>query len=172
MPFNDALRLQVMSILTSRVAKIANEAKNNASWSQDIPSAISSTSTTMPSADTYRCTIVVDGKEGSGAPQAAAYEFGSGEHRTRISVRGEGPGLYPIEAVNVPLLKFWWKKRNVLFVGPWLPYGHPGVAPRPFLQPAIDKNLDDLKSNLAGAFKNAWLVTNPKVIVIHGNKPV
>lgn len=79
------------------------------------------------------------------APDAAAWEYGSGLHRTRTT-----PGKYPIDAKNyvakygqfkgMPVLIFWWEKRSRLFVGPHV--NHPGIVARPYLLPALMDNVD------------------------------
>ena len=65
------------------------------------------------------------------APEARAYELGSGIH-------GAEHATYPIEAKNVPNLVFFWEKADRYFVGPRV--DHPGVAARPYLFPAVAKN--------------------------------
>lgn len=77
------------------------------------------------------------------APDAAAWEYGSGLHRTKGS-----PNKYSIDAVNVPDLVFWWEREQVLFVGPHV--NHPGIAARPYLQPAVRDNLDRIKAEFLG----------------------
>lgn len=85
------------------------------------------------------------------APDAGAWEYGSGIHRTKGT-----PGLYPIAAKNVPNLVFWWEKRQKFFVGPALPFGHPGIVARPYLRPALwdNKNLiiDIIKKAASGVY--------------------
>lgn len=72
------------------------------------------------------------------APEARAYEYGSGIHSTK------GPKTkYSIDAKNVPNLVFFWKNRNKMFVGPHV--NHPGVEAQPYLRPAIDANLPNLR---------------------------
>lgn len=75
--------------------------------------------------------------------EAAAYEYGSGIH-------GNNKSKYPITAKNYPTLTFmgtnawagtliWWRRE----------IKHPGVAARPFLEPAKkatrQKNLEDFR---------------------------
>ena len=81
----------------------------------------------------------------------AAYEWGSGIHR-KSKVRG-APAKYPIVATNYPTLQF----NGTNGYPPENPGGiiriekvmHPGVAPRPFLEPAKRKtreqNLEDIR---------------------------
>jgi hypothetical protein len=112
----------------------------------------------------YSIDVSIDISEGA-APEAPAYEWGSGEHRTRGS-----PGLYPIEAKNVPNLVFWWEKGQKWFVGAKLPYGHPGVAPRPYIEPSIQESTPKIKEILGKNFKASILVGVPKVEVISAEK--
>lgn len=65
------------------------------------------------------------------APEARAYELGSGIH-------GPTGQTYPINAKNVPNLVFFWQKKGRWFVGPHV--DHPGVAAKPYLAPAAQKN--------------------------------
>ena len=79
----------------------------------------------------------------------SAFEWGSGEHRTRGN-----PAKYIIRAKNYPLLVFEGTNE---FVGKKIAVPsvmHPGVNPRPFLAPAKrqtrQQNLEDLRrTNLA-----------------------
>lgn len=71
----------------------------------------------------------------SDAPDARAWEYGSGLHSTR------GPqAKYSIDAKNVPNLVFWWEKEQKWFVGPHV--NHPGIPARPYLRPALYDNKD------------------------------
>lgn len=72
------------------------------------------------------------------APEARAYEYGSGIHSTK------GPKMkYSIDAINAPNLVFWWKNGNKWFVGPHV--DHPGVAASPYLRPAVEANLPNIR---------------------------
>jgi len=95
---------------------------------------------------------------GEKAPYAAAYEWGSGLHATKSA-----PRLYPIVAKNAPNLVFFWQERGKWFVGPRLPIGHPGVAPKPYIKPSIDENKVEMKKILAREFK---------IAVLAGTKPL
>lgn len=97
----------------------------------------------------------------SGAPEGRAYEYGSGIHSTReeMSDFQQGPGeLYDIYAKNVPNLKFWWENGGKIYFGPKLTYGHPGVAPRPYLRPALEaytpSTLNRLKADILGVVRD------------------
>lgn len=106
----------------------------------------------------YSVDIKVDLKV---APAAAAYEWGSGIHATRGT-----PGLYPIKAKNAPELHFFWEKRGKWFMGFELPFGHPGVAPRPYLKPTIDETKVEFRKILGKGFKAEILQGVNKVEVI------
>lgn len=162
MPLNNTIIQNILKAMTIGIGKIADEARKNASWSSKIPGAIRVDPARVTSGGVFQEDIVTDLTK---APMAAAFEFGSGLHRTRGN-----PALYPIRARNAPELHFWWEKRQKWFVGVELPFGHPGVAPKPFIKPAIDSNLDDFRKELAKAFKEALLASVPKVTIIHGQK--
>ena len=105
--------------------------------------------------------LSIEVRVGKDAPMAVAYEFGSGIHRTRGT-----PGLYPIRAKNAPELSFFWENRRKWFKGVELPYGHPGVAPRPFIVPAIEKIVPKMKQELGKEVKAILLIGTQQVTVI------
>lgn len=76
------------------------------------------------------------------APEARAFELGSGIHSPT------SPSKYPIAARNAPNLVFWWERGGKWFVGKRLTYGHPGVAARPSMQPAMEQNLPLLRREI------------------------
>jgi hypothetical protein len=137
-----------MKALTEEANKIAQSARDKSSWSSTIKNAISVGVATTDGNDKYSIDIIVDTDPDTGAPQAPAFEYGSGLHATKYS-----PQLYPIEAVNAPNLVFWWEKGGKWFKGTRLPFGHPGVAPRPFLKPAMDENRLSFKNKALSLFK-------------------
>jgi len=94
----------------------------------------------------YSIDIVIDISEDA-APEAPAYEWGSGLRRTRGA-----PSEYPIEAKNVPNLVFWWEREQKLFVGKRLPIGHPGVEARPYISPTIKENMQEIKKIIGKDF--------------------
>ena len=70
------------------------------------------------------------------APEAAAFEFGSGLH-------GRKHEKYPIVAHNPPPnLVFFWKRKGRWFVGPSV--NHPGVKAEPALKPALEEVKDQI----------------------------
>ena len=75
------------------------------------------------------------------APEAGAYEYGSGIHATQGT-----KGTYPIVAKNAPNLVFWWEKKNKMFVGPSV--NHPGVAAKPYLAPAAQETKKSIRQKL------------------------
>lgn len=93
-------------------------------------------------------------------PAVLAFEYGSGIHATR----GE-KGLYPIKAKGADPLHFFWENRGKWFIGMELPFGHPGVAPRPFMKPAFDENKDEFRRIIGQGFKAEILAGQPKVII-------
>lgn len=88
--------------------------------------------------------VVVDVGE---APEAPAYEWGSGVHRTIGS-----PTKYEIKPREKKFLAFKWDKAESWMR--FLPDGrvlfrvvnHPGVAPRPFVRPAIQDTKDNIRT--------------------------
>ena len=140
----DSLILKELNI---ELRNIVSMAKSNASWSNKIPPAISSTPATTDGKGKYEATIQVDLKS---APMAAAFEFGSGVHRKDdpntyiIKNRTEGKMLV-IPASRWPNKRFNDDPAYLRFVN------HPGVAARPFLQPAITSRSFLLSRALAKA---------------------
>jgi hypothetical protein len=161
--FSQALDRRIIKGLTEQANKIAEKARTNASWSKDIPDAIG-VGKAQKTQKGYEISVIIDLKK---APQAAAFEYGSGLHRTKGV-----PSLYPIEAKN-PMwqpLHFYWEKGGKWFVGAKLPYGHPGVEAKPYLQPAIDSTRLDFISSLATLVKRAYLDSTVRVEVISAEK--
>lgn len=137
--------------LTGIVGRIAEDARRNASWSSKIPGAISVSSAEQSDAG-VKISILVDLEK---APEARAFEYGSGERATKGTAQ-----RYPIRAKNVNFLKFWWEREQKWFVGKQVM--HPGVEARPYLQPAIEAHMDELKGALGKAFKEDLLADIPK----------
>lgn len=148
--------------LQSALQKVVDQARRNASWSSSIPDAIS-VGRVVEHGTLLECSIIVNLKEGSGAPEAAAFEYGSGEHATRNA------GKYLIKPKNVSALAFFWPGHEP-------PYGsrkfigiaddgrylfkyveHPGVEARPYLAPAIKQLMPEVRKVLAKSFKDAYL---------------
>lgn len=83
----------------------------------------------------------------SDAPDARAWEYGSGLHATKGS-----QDYIPILAKNVPNLVFFWEREGRMFVGPFV--SHPGITARPYLHPALDQHRDEIKSIIQESIRN------------------
>lgn len=111
--------------------------------------------------------IKIDGNE---APMAAAFEYGSGLHRTRGT-----PSFIDIYPRNKPFLAIprsrWPSYVPPPDVDPVIlrHVQHPGIVARPFVLPAILKNKTELRTELGRAFKTQVLlgVERETVIEIH-----
>lgn len=153
--FLDPLMLRV---LNEEASKIAEKARQNASWSSKIPGAIRSNPAEIISDGVYQVSITVDTSE-NGAPMARAFEYGSGERATR----GEKKDYkIPKEPTGV---SFLWKYPSPLgrkkvpgdeFVS-FAQIYHPGVAPKPYLRPAFEKNKPSMKTRFASFIKRGLL---------------
>ena len=139
------------SVLVSSANAIAKDARANASWSSTIPGAIEVGESQFKDFVGF-ITVKVDGDK---APSATAFEFGSGEHRTKGN-----PERYPIRAKeDGGYLAFHWENEPPEMANaPHLPDGrillrevmHPGVEPIPFLAPAVLKNLGFIRRKILG----------------------
>lgn len=144
----------IMREITTSAGDLAETARKNASWSSKIPGAIEVSEAQTDGAGKYWIDIKVDLKK---APMAAAFEYGSGIHRK------EGGSLYPIKARNAPNLVFFWEKEDKWFVGKELPHGHPGVAARPYLAPAVEANKKTIRERLLKAFVAGYRDAVPRI---------
>lgn len=127
---------------------------------EGLPSVISDATSIEPAQATDiggSIDIVIDLKK---APMARAFEVGSGIHSTRGNA-----SKYPIVPVNASALawsedkwKSWsgvvpWGSPKFIGLAGQLPGGkflfrkveHPGVAPRPYIQPSIETSLPEIK---------------------------
>lgn len=95
------------------------------------------------------------------APFAAAFEWGSGLHAKRGNA-----ALYPISARNAPQLHFWWEERGKWFMGEKLPFGHPGIVAKPYIEPTLTENREEFRKILRREFKAAVMLGVPQVTVI------
>lgn len=91
-------------------------------------------STPVQSGNTYSIEIGADLDK---APEARAYELGSGIH-------SQSGAKYPIIAKNAPNLVFYWEREGRYFVGKKV--NHPGVEARPYLKPAIEDTQADIRA--------------------------
>ncbi len=155
MPFNKMRGLFLSKTLTVIADIIARAARRNASWSSRIPGAISVESV-KGNNNAQTITIKVDGNK---APHAVAFELGSGIHDEST------PKKYMIAPRNAPRLVFPIERWPNYVPPPYVdvavfpgeisgkPYVmHPGVAARPYLEPAIRENLFWLTNKIADTF--------------------
>lgn len=166
------LRTNIVSSLTEILGKIAEQARKTASWSSEIPDAIRVGEVKEQDGQFFG-EIIVDLNI---APQGAAFEFGSGIHATKGT-----PGTYVIKPKNKSALAFDWPghesgmKPGPKFIG----YGrdgkllftyvdHPGVAPKPYLHPAITQYRSEMRDKLKSAFKRAFVDVGVTEITVGG----
>ena len=135
-PLRDIFDSKIRTLLTQEAAALADRARAKAP-TERIRSNIE-VGQVRKEGDKYSIAVSVSLKK---APEAGAYEYGSGFHATQGT-----PGKYPIVAKNAPNLVFWWEKRNKLFVGPSV--NHPGVAPRPYLKPAAQETKKTIREKM------------------------
>lgn len=164
---NDILR-DLNATFQKYLEKVVNDAKINASWSKTIPKAIKLGHINIDLSNRkLSAKIILDT---SIAPEAAAFEYGSGLHR-----KNKSPSKYiiaPKAGLFNGTLAFEWPGRNPNFPSGGkfiraLPNGkflfwyvdHPGVQARPYLAPAKEKNRAILKKELAKGFKQAYLTS-------------
>lgn len=107
-------------------------------------------------------------------PAAAAYEWGSGVHATRQKQGGRPPGEYPIpiQPTGVAFPKSRWPGYNPP-AGKQTPnyfyfaqIMHPGVAPRPFITPTLNDNINQYATMLSGSLIAEIFAGNEKVEVV------
>jgi len=180
--FNQILENRIIKELTVQAEKTAEKARQNASWSKSIPSAIG-VGKAEKTQNGYEVTITVDSRPDGPAPHAAAFEYGSGENREN----GE-KGKYVIAPKEATYLAFDWTPATVPWGSPKF-FGaaleskdstkgryffhfveHPGVKPKPYLQPAIDSTRAGFVTSIARLFKKAYLDSTVKVTVIDATK--
>ena len=154
----------MIKALTEEASRIAEKAKQNASWSSKIPNAIS-VGQAEKTATGYQVEIEIDSREDGPAPHAAAFEYGSGLY-------GEEKDTYLIEAKNAPKLAIprsrWPKYEPPPDTDPvilqWV--YHPGVKARPYMKPAIESEKKKVIRGIGRAFRNAYRDSTVKVTVI------
>lgn len=138
------LDAKVDDILLKSAEAIANDARANAP-TERIKSHIEiSPIQQTPEGKQIRIEVSLDEKDG--APEARAYELGSGIHSTSntVSPNQQGPGgKISIDKVNAPNLVFFWEKMDRWFIGPHV--DHPGVEAKPYLFPAGRKNTEKIR---------------------------
>lgn len=172
-----AIRLinnKLNAIVTQQLIQLGNDivakARSNASWSKEIPRAISLGEVKNENGK-FSLIIKVDSSPDGPAPQAAAYEYGSGIHNKN------NPQTYVIKPKNAPLLAFEWHpeyipwhsrkfayKRGDTFLFRYV--DHPGVAARPYLKPAMESSRKGISNALKNAFLRAYRESTVRVEVI------
>ena len=164
--FKQIFEGRILKELTVQASKIAEKAKENASWSKSIPNAIS-VEKAEKTPTGYEIVIKVDASEDGPAPHAAAFEYGSGLH-------GEKGKKYTIP--GMPWLAIprerWPKFAPPPDVDPVVlgSVQHPGVKARPYLQPAIESTRAGFVTNIAKLVKLAYLDSTVRVEVISAKK--
>lgn len=162
-------------IIISELARVARDtvakAQSNASWSSSIPNAISAGEVIVEGGK-YSIDIKLDTRRDGPAPEAAAFEFGSGIHSETQ------PGEYFITPKKAGSLAFPWNPKRIPWGSPkFLGFAddgrflfsyveHPGVAAKPYLRPAIQSTRKQLKSRLGRAFLTGLREASVKVTVI------
>ena len=105
--------------------------------------------------------IVIDTNKEHGAPMAGAFEWGSGIH-------GKGGDKYIIKGnplLAIPASR--WPNKKYNDDPAILPFvNHPGVAARPYIEPTIKENKDEIRKILAQGFKASILSEVQKVTII------
>ncbi len=161
--FKQIFESRILKELTIQASKIAEKAKTNASWSKSIPDAIG-VGKAQKTSNGYKVDVTIDLNK---APEAAAFEYGSGVH-------GEKGETYTIP--GVPFLAIprerWPKFEPPPDIDPVVLQSveHPGVEANPYLQPAIESTRAGLVSSVAKLFKRSYLDSTVKVTVISAKK--
>lgn len=164
---NNILR-DLNGIFQTSLEKIVEDAKTNASWSKKIPKAIKLGRVNVDLSNRQLSAKII--LDTSIAPEAAAFEYGSGLHR-----KNKSPSKYviaPKAGLFNGVLAFEWPGHNPNFPSGGkfiraLPNGkflfwyveHPGIQARPYLALAREKNRAMLKKELAKGFKQAFLTS-------------
>lgn len=163
MSIQSAIEARIIKELAALGNEIAEKARRNAAFDQRIANSIS-VSDVKKVGGRYTVTIRVDMNEETGAPEALAFERGSGIHNP------DNPNTYVIKPKEKPVLAFFWDQvdetsrtgKKFRGISPttgkalFTYVDHPGVAARPFLQPAIDSTKPTIPLKLLGAVKNGY----------------
>lgn len=174
---DSVFRDKIIKALTQAANEVVIDAKQNADRNnlpKEVAESISAGKVESRGNGSYSISITVDLDT---APMARAYEYGSGEH-------GDEGKAYKIPAGELGYLAFplarWPNYRpppNVkkTFVFPGMVSSkdyvmHPGVEAKPFLQPAIDDNLQDIGRLFSPLLKLAFKDVEPRVVFIKSDK--
>lgn len=161
--FKQIFEGRILKEITVQASKIAEKAKDNASWSSSIPDAIG-VGKAQKTSTGYKVDVTIDLNK---APEAAAFEYGSGLH-------GEKGETYTIP--GVPFLAIprerWPKYAPPPDVDPVVlrSVEHSGVKARPYLQPAIESTRAGFVTSIAKVFKRSYLDSTVRVTVISAKK--
>ena len=159
MPINSRMNAEMQTNLPRAANVLAGAIRGHAPTSK-IAGAVSVGQVTSPAAGSYAIDVIIDMKK---APEARAFEYGSGIHNPR------NPGTYEIHPKNVSLLAFYWDKvdKNSPTDGKFLGISnktgkalftyvdHPGVAARPYIRPSITEKSAEMRQIIGRAFSVA-----------------
>ncbi len=161
--FRQFLDSRMIKALTTQASRVAEQAKENASWSKSIPNAIG-VGKAEKTSDGFKVDVTVDLNK---APHAAAFEYGSGVH----GEKGETYTIPGMPWLAIPRER-WPKFAPPPDVDPVVlrSVQHPGVEAKPYLQPAIDQNRNRIREALGKVFKSAYLDSTVQVTVISAKK--
>lgn len=153
-----ALRGRIDTYISDALQESASEifrlAQQNASFDRTIVDNLSMTPVTKQDG-IYQVDIVINTNPETGAPEAPAFEYGSGIHATRGETK-----RYIIRPKRAPMLVFplsRWPdfepgrtpvapdKRGLFHLPSVM---HPGVRPRPLLNAAVQKGLNSWKMRM------------------------
>jgi hypothetical protein len=153
MPSSDIdMRAGERAVIVEAANLVARSARARAGWSKEIRNAIS-VSEVREWQGGLGIYVKVDL---SAAPMARAFEYGSGIHSTHATLSPQQIGTGgKILIQGNPLLVFpgtheWEGQTIVTRV-----VRHPGVAPRPYLKPAIQENRDRIREILSQAVRTS-----------------
>jgi hypothetical protein len=153
MPSSDVeVRASERGVIIEAANLVARSARARAGWSKEIRNAIS-VSEVREWQDGLGIYVRVDL---SIAPMARAFEYGSGIHATRDTMSPQQIGPRgKILIMGNPLLSFPGTNefKGQTIITPVV--RHPGVAPRPFLAPAIQENRDRIRKILSQAVRTS-----------------
>lgn len=178
--FISNLEPAVLKLLTVQGARLRDTAKQNASWSSRIPDAITLGEARKTGNGRYEIEVIVDasGDRETGAPHALAFERGSGlrgpERDDYLIEPREGSGgilviprsRWPkyVEDPDDEVMGIYRDPIRLAYV--W----HPGVKPRPYMQPAVDSIKEDFIFKATDVFLKAITGSTTKVIIIDAKK--
>lgn len=167
------LEAQIIKGLTSVGNDIATRARSNASKYPRIQQAIS-VGEVKSEGGRYTIEIKIDARAKGPAPEAAAFEYGSGIHNP------DNPQTYVIKPKNKNALAFFWDKvdadtkpgKKFIRISPttgkamFRYVDHPGVTADPYMKPAIDSIRTKIPLFFGGLILKAYRNAVPKVTVI------